>query len=147
MNASAGFGDALSFNLTNQVRNAMGTNGVVNKCSGAYKGGEWAGVGWGLAMGGAGLARGGLRFELGNWKQEGEWFFREGTRGPHIHWGEGPGLQTHHLPWQFSNWWANFVSLVQRGEAGSDIANIATVGAGAAVATGGAINATGCGCE
>lgn len=148
VDASAGFGDTLSFNLTNRIRSGMGTNGVVNKCSGAYRGGELAVVGLGLAMGGAGLARGGLRFELGNWKQQGKWFFKEGTRGPHVHWGSGGGLQTHHLPWQFQNWAANLGRLVQRGAARSDIENIATVGTGAAVATSGAIGATsGCGCE
>lgn len=35
----------------------MGTNGVVNKCSGAYAGGTAAGVAWGLAWGGATAGR------------------------------------------------------------------------------------------
>ena len=55
---SAGFGDALSFGITNQVRKAMGTNGSVNQCSGAYSSGELAGVGLSLAFGGAQLGRG-----------------------------------------------------------------------------------------
>jgi len=147
INSTAGFGDAVSLNITSLVRDAAGTNDAVNKCSGAYRGGSVAGAAWGLAMGGAGLARGGLRMELGNWKQEGEWFFPQGTRGPHFHWGEGPGLQTHHLPWQAADWMANFASLVQRGKAWDDIANIATVGVGAGAAAVGVVHASGCGCE
>ena len=73
---SAGFGDTISFGLTDWVRDQMGTNSAVNKCSGEYSGGEWAGIGWGFAFGSAGLARGGFRAELGNWKQGDEWFFR-----------------------------------------------------------------------
>lgn len=52
-NASAGFGDTISFGLTDWVRDQMGTNGGINKCSGAYSGGEWAGIGYGFAAGGA----------------------------------------------------------------------------------------------
>ena len=143
---SAGFGDTLSFGLTDWVRDQMGTNGVVDKCSGAYSGGEWAGIGWGLAFGGAGLARGGFRAELGNWKQGGEWFFREGTRGPHFHFGRGPGLQKHHLPWQSGNWWRNFQNLVRQGKAGDDLGSIGAVGYGFGVA-GNGIAEQGCGCE
>jgi uncharacterized protein RhaS with RHS repeats len=57
VNASAGFGDTLSFGLTNKVRNAMGTNGVVNKCSNAYTAGQVAAVALDVGLGGAaGLA-------------------------------------------------------------------------------------------
>ena len=38
----------------------MGTNGVVDKCSSAYGAGEWAGIGLGLAFGGAHLGRNAL---------------------------------------------------------------------------------------
>jgi RHS repeat-associated protein len=48
---SAGWGDMLSFGITSQVRNLMGTNGMVDKCSGAYKGGEAFGFANGLALG------------------------------------------------------------------------------------------------
>lgn len=34
---SAGFGDTLSFGATNWVREQMGVNGEVNKCSGYYR--------------------------------------------------------------------------------------------------------------
>lgn len=51
VDASAGFGDALSFGLTNMIRDQLGTNGQVNQCSGAYTGGEVAGYGLGAAIG------------------------------------------------------------------------------------------------
>jgi choice-of-anchor A domain-containing protein/RHS repeat-associated protein len=57
---SAGFGDTLSFGLTDYVRDWMGTNDVVNKCSGWYSGGEWSGVGLSLAFGAAHLGRNAL---------------------------------------------------------------------------------------
>jgi hypothetical protein len=50
---SAGFGDTLSFGITNQIRNGMGTNGVVDKCSGAYTAGQVSGVALDAAIGGA----------------------------------------------------------------------------------------------
>ena len=53
---SAGMGDTLSFGLTAQVRGWMGTDSFVNRCSGWYSGGEWAGVGLDIAIGGAGGA-------------------------------------------------------------------------------------------
>ena len=62
---SAGFGDTLSFGLTDWVRDQMGTNGVVDKCSGAYSGGEWSGIGLSLAFGGAHLGRNAL-YQAGN---------------------------------------------------------------------------------
>jgi RHS repeat-associated protein len=53
----AGFGDTLSFGITNSIRGQLGTNGAVDKCSGAYSGGEWAGIGLGLTTGIAGGVR------------------------------------------------------------------------------------------
>ena len=50
---SAGFGDTLSFGATDWLRDRMGTNGAVDKCSGAYSAGELAGVGYDIAQGGA----------------------------------------------------------------------------------------------
>jgi RHS repeat-associated protein len=58
VDAAAGFGDALSFGATDWVRDRMGTNDVVNKCSDFYSGGKYAGYGLGLALGGSGVARG-----------------------------------------------------------------------------------------
>ena len=59
---SAGFGDTLSFGLTNWARNQMGNNGAVNKCSGYYSAGEWSGIALDVGMGGAaGLEAAGTR--------------------------------------------------------------------------------------
>ena len=63
---SAGFGDTLSFGITNQIRNLMGTNIAVDKCSSAYGYGEASGVGLSLAFGAAHLGRGGLNQMNGN---------------------------------------------------------------------------------
>lgn len=49
VNAVAGFGDGVSFGLTNAIRNRMGTNGVVDKCSSLYSGSKYAGYAWGTA--------------------------------------------------------------------------------------------------
>ena len=81
VNASAGFGDTLSLGVTNWVRNKKGWNSVVDRCSAAYRGGTYAGIAVGVVFAADGLAAGGLRAELGNWKSEGEWFFPEGTNG------------------------------------------------------------------
>lgn len=51
VNAAAGFGDALSFGLTDLARNALGTNDVVNHCSGAYGIAHDVGTAYALAMG------------------------------------------------------------------------------------------------
>ena len=58
VDGSAGFGDAISFGATDWVRERMGTNGVVDKCSGAYAVGEIAGsmVGPNKGRAGAGVA-------------------------------------------------------------------------------------------
>jgi RHS repeat-associated protein len=50
---SAGFGDTLSFGLTDSLRDLMGTNGVVNSDSGAYLSGEIAGIAHTTLLGGA----------------------------------------------------------------------------------------------
>lgn len=52
VDGAAGFGDTISFGITDKIRDWMGTNGAVNKCSGAYSAGEWAGIGYGFAAGG-----------------------------------------------------------------------------------------------
>ncbi|WP_444956866.1 RHS repeat-associated core domain-containing protein [Microbulbifer sp. ZKSA002] len=57
VDGAAGFGDTLSFGITDNIRDLMGTNGAVNKCSGAYAGGQLAGVGFSLAFGGAHFGR------------------------------------------------------------------------------------------
>jgi len=68
VDATSGFGDALSFGVTDWVRDQIGTNYVVDVCSPFYKGGKYAGYGWGLGLGGSGLYRGfraGREFSLG----------------------------------------------------------------------------------
>jgi RHS repeat-associated protein len=50
---SAGFGDTMSLGVTDWVRDQMGTNDVVNKCSGYYTAGEVTGVAASVALGGA----------------------------------------------------------------------------------------------
>jgi len=53
-NFVAGMGDNLTFGGTNWLRGKLGWNSQVNRCSIAYKGGEWAGTGLSLAIGVAG---------------------------------------------------------------------------------------------
>lgn len=57
-NFSVGFGDHLSFGLTKKFRQALGYDDVVDKCSGACKGGEYAGMAADLIMSGGSLALG-----------------------------------------------------------------------------------------
>ncbi|XDT72074.1 RHS repeat-associated core domain-containing protein [Hahella sp. SMD15-11] len=57
VDGAAGFGDTLSFGVTDWIRSQLNINGVVNKCSGAYSAGEWAGIGIGLAFSGGTLGR------------------------------------------------------------------------------------------
>lgn len=56
-NFSSGFGNTISFGLTGLINDATAASAVVNKCSGFYSAGEWAGVAWGFAAGGAGGLR------------------------------------------------------------------------------------------
>ena len=58
VDGSAAFGDAISFGATDAIRERMGTNNVVDKCSGAYAVGEIAGslVGPNKGRAGAGVA-------------------------------------------------------------------------------------------
>jgi hypothetical protein len=53
VNYSAGFGDTLSFGLTNYIRSQEGTNDVVDKCSRAYTAGEVSGIALATGIGGA----------------------------------------------------------------------------------------------
>src|SRR5690606_9864149 len=50
---AAGFGDTLSLGGTDWIRDKLGLNDSINKCSSAYGAGEWAGIGLGTALGGA----------------------------------------------------------------------------------------------
>jgi len=53
VNGVAGYGDTLSFGATSWVRDRMGTNGQVNKCSKYYTAGELLGVATATVIGGA----------------------------------------------------------------------------------------------
>jgi hypothetical protein len=55
---SMGMADNLSFGLNGLAREQIYGANYSDPCSKAYKGGEWAGTGVGLAMGGAGAAKG-----------------------------------------------------------------------------------------
>jgi RHS repeat-associated protein len=54
---SAGMGDTVSFGATRWLRQKIGSDGVVNTCSAAYSGGEWAGLGVSVGTGLAGGVR------------------------------------------------------------------------------------------
>ena len=63
-NFFAGAGDVLSFGVTKAIRNSFPDFYAQDYSSGAYKGGEWTGMGYSLALGGgrlayAGAAKGG----------------------------------------------------------------------------------------
>jgi RHS repeat-associated protein len=61
VNFTAGMGDALSFTITRRIRDANPDfYAEVDKCSGAYRGGQWTGEGIGFAMGGGRLAYAGI---------------------------------------------------------------------------------------
>jgi len=53
-NFAAGFGDNITFGLTNWVRDRIDANGAVDPTSSSYSAGEWTGVAAGLILGGAG---------------------------------------------------------------------------------------------
>jgi hypothetical protein len=56
----AGYGDSMSLNITSLIRDAMGTNNAVNKCSNAYRAGAVAAAIEGFArLAYAGLAKAG----------------------------------------------------------------------------------------
>jgi RHS repeat-associated protein len=82
-------------------------------------------------LAGWGLSEGALRVESGNWKNgSGQWQFGNGppAEGWHFHWGEGAGLQGHHLPYEFGDWLANLQSLTGRGLALKDLINLGAIG-------------------
>jgi RHS repeat-associated protein len=142
----AGFGDTMSFGFSGWARGQMGFDGGVNKCSGAYGVGVAAGIGVGIGMGVGGAIGGGFRAEIGAWKSGGRWF-AGGRKIPHFHYGRGPGLGGHHLPYEAGNWGRNFSANWGRGTAGGDAAGMGAAGYGAGVAGHGAFGGGGCGCK
>jgi len=121
VDASAGFGDTISFGFTNYIRDQAGTNGIVNKCSAAFSAAQVTGTVFGFFAGATGLAKAGFRLERGNWKQAGEWVAKKGHKKLHFHYGTGAGLTKHHLPYQGRNWWKNFKSNINNRSATTDI--------------------------
>jgi RHS repeat-associated protein len=65
----AGVGDNLTFGTTSWINSQLGN--PMNRCSTAFKAGGWAGIAWGIAMGGAGGWRlagsKGPRLEFSHW--------------------------------------------------------------------------------
>ena len=60
-NYAAGFGDMVTFGITNYIRERLGTNDAVDQCSTAYSAGWWTGMFHQLAFSGAGAFSGGAR--------------------------------------------------------------------------------------
>jgi RHS repeat-associated protein len=63
-NYAAGMGDAMSFGITNYIRDRMGTNSVIDQCSWSYSAGWWTGMAQQMAFSGAGAFHGGARTVL-----------------------------------------------------------------------------------
>ena len=61
-NGVAGFGDALTFGLTDRVREYFGVNNVVNKDSFVYWAGDLAGTGYGVLLNGGRVVAAGAKF-------------------------------------------------------------------------------------
>jgi RHS repeat-associated protein len=143
---SAGFGDVVSMGLTDRLRDLAGSNDVIDKCGLAYQGGKVAGVLHGAAMGGAGIAKGGLRVEYGTWGGKyGGWPVPYPRKLRHFHWGNAAGLQDKHLPYQTVSWLKNLRGKYRAGEAGQDLSNAAQAGYGLASAVKGVLT-DGCEC-
>lgn len=102
---SAGFGDTLSFGLTNWARNQMGTNGAVNKCSGYYTAGEVAGVAVDTVIGGgAGWEAAGAK---GAGKEFSHWIPNR-MGGPRSKWNGNyvtPAQHYYHDPFRYPRGW------------------------------------------
>lgn len=102
---SAGFGDALSFGGTDWMRNQMGTNGAVNRCSAHYTAGEAAGVAVDTVLGGAvGWTAAGTK---GAGKEFSHWIPNR-MRGPRSKWNGNyvtPAQHYYHDPFRYPRGW------------------------------------------
>ncbi|HEY7165683.1 MAG TPA: tandem-95 repeat protein [Candidatus Binatia bacterium] len=78
-NIAAGFGDVVSFGLTNRVREIEGWNRVIETCSTGYSVGWWAGMGHQIAFSGIGSFNGGARTVL--WSGKGARGWAETAKG------------------------------------------------------------------
>jgi len=63
-NYAAGFGDMVSFGITNYARDKLGANSAIDQCSIAYSAGWWTGIFHQLAFSGVGAFHGGARTVL-----------------------------------------------------------------------------------
>jgi hypothetical protein len=148
---AAGFGDTLSFNLTSLIRDQMGTNGVVDKCSNAYTGGQMSGIAFAIAAGGAagleaaGANAGETGYEFSHWIPN-----RFG--GPRSLWrGNYVSQKFHYLtdPFRYPSGWQNYGDKLPA--ALQQLLRIPWVyGGGAAGAVYGGASAaagSGCGCQ
>jgi RHS repeat-associated protein len=79
-NLAAGFGDGISFGLTAKLRQKLGTDHVVNKCSGLYKTSHFAGEAVTGYLLGAGIAKAG-GWAIGKVGPRLERFFGSATKG------------------------------------------------------------------
>jgi RHS repeat-associated protein len=148
---SAAFGDTISFGATDVVRDWMGTNGAVDRCSGSYSAGEWAGIGFGFAAGGAaGWRAAGVKakgLEFSHWIPN-----RMG--GPHSLWnGNYVTTVTHALsdPYRYrfmpKVWKASNPMPSQLAQQWVRIPNVYKGAAGGGAAAGASAAMTGCGCS
>lgn len=130
---AAGFGDAASLGLTSLVRDAMGTNDSVDKCSTSYSAGSWTTAAFGAGrLAYAGLARGYSMFTSSGAAAS---VFRSQLRGV---FGGGPSLRPPDL-----TRYATDDAL--RAAAGRTNPYANAYGTGAAAA--GAYGGSGCGCD
>ena len=143
LNGLAGLTDTLTLGQSRRYRQEQGLE-YADPCSNLYKAGDWLGTGLGFVTGGAGIARGGLRIERGNWKQGGEWIAERGQKLLHFHWGKGLGLQKKHLPYESADWAKNFIGLIKKGEATEDLINMGITAAGTTSVIGGLTQSCGC---
>jgi RHS repeat-associated protein len=104
----AGFGDTVSFGATDWIRDQMGTNDVVNKCSDAYKNGGYAGTAAQVAVGGAGAARvAGKAFAPGGWTNS--------NRYLRIGWGKHNGYNVFRISGNLVNTKSKHIDLFKGG--------------------------------
>jgi len=78
-NAAAGFGDAISFGITEFVREKMQINDVVDRCSWGYRAAWWIGFIHSNALGASSLFNGGSRTIL--WSGKGARQLAEAAKG------------------------------------------------------------------
>lgn len=123
MNGVTGFGDGVFWAIAlghgfgqgeglNWIRENYLSSGGVGTESGVYKISFGVGAIEGsIALSGAlAVKYAGFRYDgVGRWKNNGSW-----QEGRNFHLGTGGGLQKHHLPQQFGNWWNNLKGLVKR---------------------------------